>query len=122
MEPRTVYELQPLHVLMLSILVLYLGFFLNRRIRVLGEYCIPPAVTSGLICSLVVAVIHAAADLEVAFDLQIRDVLLLVFFGTIGLTAKLRTLAAGGKALAILVEVAAIFLVCQNLTGVTVAQ
>ena len=57
-----------------------------------------------------------------AFDQQIRDVLLLVFFGTIGLTAKLRTPAAGGKALAILVEVAAIFLVCQNLTGVAVAR
>ena len=122
MEPRTVYELQPLPVLMVSIRVLYLGFFLNRRIRVLGEYYIPLAVTGGLICSLVVAVIHAAADLEVALDLQIRDVLLLVFFGTIGPTAKLRTLAAGGKALAILVGVAAIFLVCQNLTGVAVAR
>ena len=121
METPKVYELQPIHVLMLSILVLYLGFFLNRRIRFLSEYYIPPAVTGGLICSLAVAVIYAAADLEVAFDLQIRDVLLLVFFSTIGMTAKLRTLAAGGKALAILVVVAAVFLVCQNLTGVLVA-
>ena len=121
METPAVYELQPIHVLMLSILVLYLGFFLNRRIRVLGDYYIPPAVTGGLICSLVVAAVYAGLDLEVAFDQQIRDVLLLVFFGTIGLTAKLRTLAAGGKALAILVVVAAAFLVCQNLTGVLVA-
>ena len=46
------YELQPLHVLMLSILVLYLGFFLNRRIHFLREYYIPPAVTGGLIYSV----------------------------------------------------------------------
>ena len=62
-----------------------------------------------------------AADLEISFDLVIRDKLLLVFFATIGLSAKLRTLAAGGKALAILVVVAAVFLVFQNATGVGLA-
>jgi len=110
--------MQPIHVLMLSILVLYLGFYLNRRIRFLSDYYIPPAVTGGLICSLVVAAIYGAADLEIDFDMRIRDVLLLVFFSTTGLTAKLRTLAAGGKALAILVVVAQFLLVFQNTTGV----
>ena len=118
METLAQYEVEPLDVLMLSILVLYLGFYLNRKIRFLSEYYIPPAVTGGLICSVVVAVIHSAADLEITFDLQIRDVLLLVFFSTIGLGAKLRTLAAGGKALAMLIVIAAVFLVFQNTTGV----
>jgi ESS family glutamate:Na+ symporter len=122
MEPLAFYEVQPLHVLMLSILVLYLGFFLNRKIRLLSEYYIPPAVTGGLICSLVIALIHNIADLEISFDLQIRDLLLLVFFSTIGLGAKLRTLKAGGMALVILVIVAAVFLVLQNSTGVLLAM
>jgi ESS family glutamate:Na+ symporter len=122
METLARYEMQPLHVLMLSILVLYLGFYLNRKIRFLSEYYIPPAVTGGLICSIVVAVVYGAADLEIAFDMQIRDLMLLVFFSTIGLTAKLRTLAAGGKALVILVVVAAVFLVFQNTTGVLLAM
>ena len=122
METLTLYEMQPLHVLMLSILVLYLGFYLNRKIRFLSEFYIPPAVTGGLICSIIVAVIYGAADLEIAFDMQIRDLLLLVFFSTIGLTAKLRTLAAGGKALAILVVVAAVLLLFQNTTGVLLAM
>jgi ESS family glutamate:Na+ symporter len=113
--------MQPIHVLMLSILVLYLGFYLNRKIRFLSEFYIPPAVIGGLICSIIVALVHGVADLEVTFDMQIRDLLLLVFFSTIGLTAKLRTLVAGGKALAILVVVAAIFLLLQNTTGVLLA-
>ncbi len=121
METLTQFEMQPIHVLMLSILVLYLGFFLNRKIRFLSEYYIPPAVTGGLICSALVAVLYGMADLEITFDMQIRDALLLVFFSTVGLTAKLRTLAAGGKALAILVIVAAVFLVVQNSTGVMLA-
>jgi len=107
---------------MLSILVLYLGFYLNRKIHFLREYYIPPAVTGGLICSSIVAVIYAVADVEIAFNMEIRDVLLLVFFSTIGLTAKLRTLAAGGKALVILVGVAAVFLFFQNGTGVLLAS
>jgi ESS family glutamate:Na+ symporter len=52
---------------------------------------------------------------------HIRDLLLLVFFSTIGLSAKLRTLAAGGKALAVLVVIAAGFLVLQQSTGIGLA-
>lgn len=121
METLTQYEMRPIHVLMLSVVVLYLGFYLNRKIRFLSEFYIPPAVTGGLICSTIVTAIYALADLEISFDMQIRDALLLVFFSTIGLSAKLRTLAAGGKALAILVVVAAVFLVLQDITGVTLA-
>ena len=47
---------------------------------------------------------------------------MLVFFSTIGLTAKLRTLKAGGKALVILVVIAANFLFFQNTTGVLLAM
>ena len=46
---------------MLSILVLYLGFYLNRKVRILSEFYIPPAVTGGLLCSTIVAVIYGVA-------------------------------------------------------------
>jgi ESS family glutamate:Na+ symporter len=96
--------------------------FLNRKIRILGENFIPPAVSGGLVCSAIVWGVYANADVQINFDMQIRDLLLLVFFSTVGLSAKLRTLAAGGKALAILVAVAAVFLVIQDTTGVTLAM
>ncbi len=115
------YLVQPIHVLMLSILVLYLGLYLTRKIRFLSDNYIPPAVAGGLICSTVVLAVYAFADLEITFDMQIRNVLLLVFFSTIGLSAKLRTLAAGGEALALLVVVAGLFLFLQDATGVTLA-
>ena len=117
----THYAAGPLDVLILSILVLYLGFYLNRKIALLRDNYIPPAVTGGLICSGVVAVLHTAADLQIDFDLQIRDVLLLIFFSTIGLSAKLRTLVVGGKALAVLVAIAGVFLVLQDAIGVSLA-
>ncbi len=56
-EPQALYEVQPIHVPMQSILVLYLGLFLNRHIALLPDNYIPPAVTGGLICNAIVAVI-----------------------------------------------------------------
>ena len=121
-EQITLIQVKPVDVLMLSIVVLYVGIYLNSKIRFLRDNYIPPAVTGGLICSTIVAFFYTLSDIEIHFDMQIRDLLLLVFFSTIGLSAKLRTLAAGGKALAILILVAAVFLVIQDVTGVTLAM
>ena len=122
MEAIARYDVEPIHVLMLSILVLYLGLFINRKVKFLSDFFIPPAVTGGLICSGVVAVVYGTADLEIDFDMAIRDVLLLVFFSTIGLSAKFSNLAAGGRGLVLLVAVAAVFLVVQDTTGVMLAM
>ncbi len=116
------YEVSPIDGLMLSILVLFFGLFLTKRIEFLRRYYIPPAVSGGIICSLVVAGIHQFANLQITFDLQIRDVLLLVFFSTVGLSAKLGSLAAGGRALVLLTIVAGVFLVIQDATGVSLAM
>ena len=118
--PETLSQLsvEPVEVLVLSILVLYLGMFLNDKIRFLGDNYIPPAVTGGLICSGIVTLIYFVAHAQINFDMQVRDVLLLVFFSTVGLSAKLRTLGAGGKALGLLVGVAAVFLVIEDITGI----
>ena len=120
-QDPTVYALGPEDALVVSIVVLFVGAFINLKVRFLSENFIPPAVTGGLICSLIVWAVRDLANAEISFDLQIRDVLLLVFFSTIGLSATLRTLAAGGKALAILVVIAAVFLVLQDVTGVLLA-
>lgn len=117
----TQFALEPTDVLVISILVLYLGMFLNDKIRVLKENYIPPAVTGGLICSGIVAVLYSYANVQVSFDQQIRDVLLLIFFSTVGLSAKLRTLGSGGKALGILVLVSGVFLFLQDATGIGLA-
>jgi ESS family glutamate:Na+ symporter len=112
------YLVQGGDVLIVSIIVLFLGAFLTGKIAFLKKYSIPDAVTGGLICSIVVALLFALADFKITFDTRLRDILLLVFFSTIGLSSKLRLLAAGGKALVILVVAATIFLVIQDVTGV----
>lgn len=114
-------NLENLDVLIVAILVLYLGRLVTRKVRFLEHYNIPHAVTGGIICSLVVALLQGGWDIRIRFDLQLRDLFLLFFFSTIGLNAKLSTLAEGGKTLVILTVVAAVLLVLQNTTGVGLA-
>ncbi len=117
----TEFTLEPVRVLSLSILVLWIGNFVERRLPFLSQNNIPSAVSGGLICSVAVALLAVFADVRVNFNLEMRDTLLLVFFSTIGLSAKFSQLAAGGRALAVLLLITIGFLLAQNAGGVLVA-
>lgn len=114
------YQIGPLDGFVLSIVVLFVGMTLTRKITFLSKYNIPPAVTGGLICSILIALISWTFDLSITFDMRIRDFLLLVFFSCIGLSAKIQHLRQGGKALLILIGISALFLVIQDLAGISV--
>ncbi len=90
-------------VIIVAILVLWVGDRITQKIQLLKKYSIPIAVTGGLLCSIIVAIIDSAGGLKISFDLATRDTLLMVFFTTIGISAKISRLKAGGKALGILV-------------------
>lgn len=109
-------------VVIVAILVLVLGNAVTERIRLLKKFSIPIAVTGGLICSICIAILGSVGGPQIVFDMSIRDLLLMVFFTTIGTSAKFSRLAAGGKALGALVACAAVFLVLQDLTGVFLAK
>lgn len=108
-------------MLSMSIIVLFVGAYLNERFRFLKDNYIPPAVTGGLLFSLGTMLLYSVGNVQVEFDMRARDLLLLVFFSTVGLSARISTLAAGGKALFVLALVAGGFLFLQNAVGVALA-
>jgi len=118
----TSYVLEGNDVILTSIVVWFIGEYLTRSISFLKRYSIPSAVTGGLICSILVALLYSFANIEISFDMRIRDLLLLLFFSTIGLSAKLKLLKEGGKTLAVLLIAATAFLVVQDITGVLLAK
>ena len=124
MQPAevTLYQVDSMDMLSASILVLFLGIYLNRRIPVLERNYIPPAVTGGLVFGLFATCLYAFARIELAFDMRFRDLLLLVFFSTVGLSARLSGLLRGGRALLGMIALAALFLVIQNGVGVGLAK
>jgi len=109
------------HTLILAILVLFLGRWVNRRIPWLREYGIPEPVTGGLIASALISALILVAGLDIQFDLSARDTLLIVFFTTVGLSANLGLLAMGGVMLVTLTLVAVANLVVQNCVGMGIA-
>jgi ESS family glutamate:Na+ symporter len=108
--------------LILAILVLFLGRWLNRRYAPLRNWNIPEPVTGGLIASIGFGVLSFALDLPITFTMDARDTLLIVFFTTIGLSANIAMLAQGGWVLAILTVVAAANNVLQDVVGVGLAR
>lgn len=107
--------------LILAILVLFSGKFLNKYIHFFRRYNIPEPVTGGVLASIIFGLIYYFFNIKVEFSLEQRDILLIVFFTTVGLSAKFSTLLKGGISLVILLGLAAGFLFIQNLTGIGVA-
>jgi ESS family glutamate:Na+ symporter len=114
-------QVSPVDTLIVSIVVLYIGNLLTRRIGFLQTYSIPQAVTGGLLVSLAVLAVGSFGGPKILFDMTLRDAFLLAFFSTIGLSAKLGRLKEGGRPLVILLACAAVFLILQNSTGVLLA-
>jgi ESS family glutamate:Na+ symporter len=115
-------QLDVRQTIIVAILVLYLGKYLTKQIKFLQTFNIPGAVSGGVLASLLFGLYHNFFKGQIDFDLNIRDAFLIIFFTTIGLSSKLKTLLQGGKPLVILLAIAISFLFVQNLTGVAIAK
>lgn len=105
-----------------GIIVLFVGKRLNDGIPFLRSFNIPEPVTGGLLFSVFFALMHFPFGISVEFDLSTRDTLLIYFFTTIGLNAKLKDLYEGGRNLIILLVITISYMIIQNVTGISVAS
>jgi len=115
--PQTLV-LNELHTIIVGLVALSLGAILTRKLPGMKRLGLPISVVGGVLIALAVAVLRGTTGIEVEFGTEARDVLLLVFFTTVGLSAKISALKAGGKALAILCAGTVFLLVAQDLVGI----
>ncbi|MFO0038738.1 MAG: sodium/glutamate symporter [Synechococcaceae cyanobacterium] len=106
----------------LGILVLFVGKVLNRRIRLLREFTIPEPVSGGLLVAAVLTVLHGWFGLEMEFGMRARDVLLVVFFTTVGINASFADLRRGGRSLLVLLALTIFLMLAQNSLGIALAR
>jgi ESS family glutamate:Na+ symporter len=106
----------------IGIIVFFLGVHLNRRFDFLRDYNIPEPVTGGLVAATVTYLIYLVLDVEVSFELETRDRLLVYFFTAIGLNARFSDLIRGGKPLIILLVLTLSYIVIQNVVGISGAK
>lgn len=105
----------------IGILVFFVGMRLNKRIEFLRSYNIPEPVTGGIIAALIGLMIYLTTGLELAYELETRDRLLVYFFTAIGINARVSDLFSGGRPLLILLGLTLFYIVFQNIIGVSVA-
>jgi len=106
----------------IALMTIMLGRGLNRWIPPLERSNIPPAVSAGLLLSMVLSGLRAGGWLDVKFDSGPRDVLLLVFFASLGFGAHLGRLLAAGKDTLVICGAVLLAIVAQNAIGVGVAR
>ena len=114
-------ELGELQTLIIAIIALFVGKWVRRSIPMLSKVDIPNAVIGAAVVASLVLIGQIYLNIDVTFGSKTKDILLLVFFTSIGLSAKLHALMAGGKPLLILCLVTVIALAAQNLGGVALA-
>lgn len=110
-----------LYTLIVGLVALVTGASVTSRVPGVKRLSLPISVTGGVLVALLVAVVRFSFGVEVVFATEARDILLLVFFTTVGLSAKISALKAGGRAVAVVCAFTVVLLVVQNLVGIGIA-
>jgi ESS family glutamate:Na+ symporter len=116
-----VLHVRPFLSVTFGIVALFVGKFLNERLRGLREYNIPEPVSGGVLFAFAFWLLHALFGIQVDFELTARDVLLVYFFTTIGMNAYVSDLKKGGPTLLVLLGVTLLAILGQNLVGTGLA-
>ncbi len=115
-------ELDSRQTIIVAVLVLFLGKYLNKKFNVLRKYNIPEPVTGGLMASLFLGLLFLLFDLNINFSMHYRDILLIVFFTAIGLSTKVKSIIKGGKVLLIITVFAIAYIFLQNYVSILIAK
>lgn len=115
-----VVDLNSVQVLGLAAVGVALGIWLKRRLPVLDRLNIPASVVGGLMYAVLTL---ALRDRVVNFnmDVTLRDIFMIAFFTTIGMSASLRVVQQGGKQVVIFFGLATLGVLIENVVGVVSA-
>lgn len=106
----------------LSVIILYLGQYIKRKVKFLDKYCIPAPVIGGIIFAILTLILKSNQILEISFDTTLQDFFMIVFFTTVGYTASLKTLKSSGKDAILFLFIAVALVFCQDIVGVFLAK
>src|SRR6185437_15030301 len=108
-------------MLALACLGAAIGGWLKRRIRLLDRLDIPVPVVGGMIFALIALALHGRV-VNLDADTSLRDLLMIAFMTTIGLSARLSLLRKGGGQVALLLAIASVGALLQNVLGMGLAH
>jgi glutamate:Na+ symporter, ESS family len=114
-------QLTAIQVLGIACAGLFIGAGIKRLFPVLARLSIPGSVLGGLVYAVVSLALRDRI-VNFKFDLVLRDVLMIAFFTTVGMSASLRLLKLGGRRVAIFLGVSVLGLLAQIAWGAGAAK
>lgn len=121
-ESTTVLGLDTIETVALAAVVLFLGYLIRRRVGVLDAYNIPAPVIGGFLFAAAALAARQAGVFALEMDTTLQNPLMVAFFTTIGLGARVSLLRRGGVLVLWFWLLAAIVAVLQNVLGVGLAK
>ncbi|MEG0398584.1 MAG: sodium/glutamate symporter, partial [Cetobacterium sp.] len=115
-------ELTTIQTIALSVIVLYLGKFLNSSFKFLKDNCIPDAVTGGTVFSVITLIGHETGLFNIIFEDSLRNIFMIAFFTTVGYSASLKLLKKAGLPVLMFLIASVGLAIVQNVVGISMAQ
>ena len=115
-------QLDMYQTIAVAVVVLLIGDFIKKKVKVLTKFCIPSPVVGGLLFSILTLILHIIGVVELDFDDTLKEVCMILFFTSVGFQANLKVLKKGGKSLFVFLGVVIALIVCQNILAIGVAN
>ncbi|MGO5490196.1 sodium/glutamate symporter [Acidaminococcus sp. HCP3S3_H5] len=118
------FKFEYLTTLGIAAIVIFLGRFLVAHSKVLRKYAIPAPVVSGIIISIIIAIIKGSGIIAFKFDTKImKDLCQNLFFLCVGYGFSTQLIKKAGGKLVVAIAVAACLLITlQDILGVVVGN
>jgi len=97
------------------------GYGLRRLVPGLSRLNVPPAVLGGLLVAVALLLGRSSGMTPPVFDTSLQQPLLVAFFTTVGFSASIALLRAGGPQVVLLLAITSVVAVLQNLVGIALA-
>lgn len=115
------YELDAFLTIIIAVVVMMIGIWVVNKVEILKKYNIPEPVVGGLIAAVVTYILFKQFNITVNFDAKIQQIFMLMFFTSVGLSAGLHKLLEGGKSLFLFLGCVVVFVLIQNVVGISLA-
>lgn len=116
------FQFDAFGTVVIAVAVLLIGYFVVQKISFLKQYNIPEPVVGGLVAAVVTYILFKQMNMTINFDADIQQIFMLMFFTSVGLSASLVKLKEGGKALILFMICVVIYVILQNIVGMSLAK
>ncbi len=115
------YQFDAFMTIVAAVAVLLVGYVFVNKVSILKKYNIPEPVAGGLVAAVITYILFKSSNITVNFDTNIQQIFMLMFFTSVGLSASLVKLKEGGKSLLVFLVCVIVFVLLQNVVGISLA-